>query len=192
MENLLHFVKSAFKVNKVCITNTVFKMHFKWTIAFLLFAAFLVSSKQFFGDPIICNSRSQSVLPNHYLDAHCWVASTPVESSKDSLVSQSIRGRFQRYYTFVWLTLLLQCGLFYWPFYIWKQIEAGLIKVLVMTTYNPILDLEEKESKMKALVNYFTTLSRKRNHLALKFTLCEFLNLLNVVFQMFAVNWFLG
>jgi hypothetical protein len=192
MENLLNLVKSSFKVTNVSITNTVFQLHSKWTVGFLLLASSIVACKQLFGDPIICTSQVQNSIPAYFIDAHCWLANTAAVTVVNTLVTQSIPGRFQKYYKFVWLGLIVQGGLCYMPFYVWQNIDAGKVKSLVMDTYLPIVDLDQKNLKIKALVNYFTSISPKNNYLALKFTLCEVWNLFNVIIQMVAVNWFLG
>ena len=56
----------------------------------------------------------------------------------------------------------------------------------------PIVDSETKESRINVLVNYF--LDRKNNNdwYAFRFFFCEFLNFVNVVGQIFFVDFFLG
>ena len=43
-----------FEVDHVSIDNATFKLFYKATTSVLLAFAFLTSSKQFFGDPIVC------------------------------------------------------------------------------------------------------------------------------------------
>ena len=47
-------VKELIKLDKVWIDNNVFRLHYKVTFIMLVTASLLVTSKQFFGDPIDC------------------------------------------------------------------------------------------------------------------------------------------
>ena len=47
-------VKGLLKLDSVAIDNTVFRMHYKATVVFLVVSSLLVTSKQYIGDPIDC------------------------------------------------------------------------------------------------------------------------------------------
>ena len=47
-------VKSLIKLEEICIDNNVFRLHYKLTVAILVVASLLVTSRQYIGDPIDC------------------------------------------------------------------------------------------------------------------------------------------
>ena len=56
----------------------------------------------------------------------------------------------------------------------------------------PMVDDDQKADRKKILVDYFMEDRHGHDFYALKFFFCEFLNLLNVVGQLFFMNFFLG
>ena len=56
----------------------------------------------------------------------------------------------------------------------------------------PIVDPDQKEDRKKVLVDYFIEDRHGHDFYAIKFFFCEFLNLVNVVGQLFLMNFFLG
>ena len=56
----------------------------------------------------------------------------------------------------------------------------------------PIKDGDIKEDRKKVLVDYFVDDRHSHNGYALRFFFCEFLNLVNVVGQLFFMDFFLG
>lgn len=45
------------KLDNYCIDNNVFRLHYKATVIFLVAFSLLVTSNQYFGDPIDCIQR---------------------------------------------------------------------------------------------------------------------------------------
>ena len=56
----------------------------------------------------------------------------------------------------------------------------------------PIVDADTKEDRKKILVNYFTDNRNNHDFYAFKFFFCELLNFINVVGQIYFVDFFLG
>ena len=56
----------------------------------------------------------------------------------------------------------------------------------------PIVNQEAKRERKEVLVNYFTDSQRSHNFYAFRFFFCEFLNLVNVLFQIYFMDFFLG
>ena len=85
-------------------------------------------------------------------------------------------------------------GLFYIPRYIWKYNEGGRLAMLVHDMLLPIYVIEKNErlDRLNIIVKYFKINRGKHGLYAAKFFLCEFLNLVNVIGQMFFVDMFLG
>ena len=47
-------VKDLIKIERVCIDNNVFRLHYKATVIILVVASLLVTTRQYIGDPIDC------------------------------------------------------------------------------------------------------------------------------------------
>ena len=45
-------------VGEVSIDNLTFKLHYKWTVTMFIISAVLVTTSQFFGEPISCETVS--------------------------------------------------------------------------------------------------------------------------------------
>lgn len=78
-----------------------------------------------------------------------------------------------------------QAILFYIPRYLWKVFEGGKIKMLVAQLNTPIVDEEVKKSRVEMMVKYFSINLNTHNQYAIKFIICEALNFVNVVGQIY-------
>ena len=56
----------------------------------------------------------------------------------------------------------------------------------------PIIDETTKKDRKEVLLNYFTENRHSHNFYAFRFFACEFLNLVNVLFQIYFMDFFLG
>jgi len=99
--------------------------------------------------------------------------------------------RYHKYYQWVCFTLFFQAILFYIPRFLWKMWEGGKLKMLVSGLNVPIVDEETRKDRKTVLVNYFTENRQNHNFYAFRFFACEFLNLVNVLFQIYFMDFFL-
>jgi len=205
-------VKGLIKLDTICIDNNVFRLHYKASVIVLLVASLLVTSRQYIGDPIDCIVDE---IPNSVMDTYCWIHSTfSVPASPgathtlgqaqyglevphtgmgpESLLPKDKKIRYHTYYQWVCFTLFFQAILFYIPRYMWKIWEGGKLKMLVSGLNVPIVEEDVKRERKEVLVNYFTECRHSHNFYAYRFFFCEFLNLFNVVFQIFFMDFFLG
>ena len=67
------------KVDPARIDNFVFKLHYRVSFGLLLMCMALVSTTQYFGDPIKCIADG---VPGGPLDMFCWIHSTFSISSR--------------------------------------------------------------------------------------------------------------
>lgn len=74
MVDVCDIIKVLLKCKQVNTDNNVFRLHYKFTVILLLLFSFLVTSKQYFGDPIDCVSGSQQ--DKYVMDTYCWIFST--------------------------------------------------------------------------------------------------------------------
>jgi len=197
-------VKSLVKLDKICIDNNIFRLHYKASVIVLVTASLLVTARQYIGDPIDCIVEE---IPNSVMDTYCWIHSTfsvpetpggdPSELGPFGLlpVSHLKPGedlKYHKYYQWVCFTLFFQAILFYIPRFLWKIWEGGKLSMLVSGLNLPIISPEAKKERKEVLVNYFTENRRNHNFYALRFFACEFLNLVNVIFQIWFMDFFLG
>jgi len=195
-------VKDLVKLETICIDNNVFRLHYKATFIILVVASLLVTSRQYIGDPIDCIVEE---IPNNVMDTYCWIHSTFSVPGKligingidraHAGVAPPVEGeqiRYHKYYQWVCFTLFFQAILFYVPRYLWKTWEAGKCKMLVQDMNVPIVEPDVKRDRIKILVEYFTVARNNHTFYSFRFFLCEFLNFINVVGQIYFMDFFLG
>lgn len=66
-------IKSLIKVEEVHIDNNVFKLHYKFTVIMLIVFSVLLTSKQYFGEPIDCDVDYER---KKIIDTYCWIYGT--------------------------------------------------------------------------------------------------------------------
>jgi len=198
-------VKGLMKLETICIDNNVFRLHYKATFIILVVASLLVTSRQYIGDPIDCIVEE---IPNNVMDTYCWIHSTfsiPSRVAGEDGYDRAHAGvaphsdledgqdvRYHKYYQWVCFTLFFQAILFYIPRYLWKTCEGGRIKMLVQDMHLPIVTKENKEDRIKILVDYFSSNRNNHTFYAIKFFGCEVLNFVNVLGQIYFMDFFLG
>jgi len=72
--DLLKSAKAILKSDELTIDNLVFKLHYKVTVAILIGSSMVGVAKQYFGDPINCQTASG--VNSKVLDDYCWIHST--------------------------------------------------------------------------------------------------------------------
>lgn len=57
--------------------NAIFKLHYRFTVAVLVVFSILVTTKQYFGDPINCDtSESTKKIRQEVVETFCWINGT--------------------------------------------------------------------------------------------------------------------
>jgi len=196
------------------IDNFVFKLHVRVTFAVMLSCMLLVGAGQYFGTPIDCMADS---VPGGAMNLFCWIHSTFSVSSRPGVagdtygvgnpqdVGQNLphpglappegeEVTYHKYYQWVIFFFFVQAMMFYLPRVIWKHAEGGLMKTLVGDLTNPLIPYkpEERISQVMSIKNYFKEDLRTHGGYAINFFLCELLNLVNVVGQIYFTDRFLG
>ncbi|GFV74857.1 innexin inx2 [Trichonephila clavipes] len=203
MDKVFGSLKGLLKISNVVIDNNVFKLHYKVTVILLLACSILVTSRQYFGDPIECISRDD--IPNKLLNVFCWIHATfSVENAWHKKVGEEIpypgvdkyvpgeNRRYHAYYQWVCFVLFLQAILFYLPRYFWKVCEGGKIKNIVLDLNSYIMGQEKKDENRRVLVEYLVENMGNHKFYAFSYFLCEVANFINVVGQMYLMDAFLG
>lgn len=201
--DLFSSVKRLTKLDSVCIDNNVFRLHYKATVIFLVAFSLLVTSNQYFGDPIDCIQKDD--IPTNLLDTYCWIHSTftlPDALNKKVGVEVPHPGVdkytpgekrvYHKYYQWVCFVLFLQAIMFYIPRYLWKLWEGGRLRSLVLGLNCPIMQEKDKGEQLQLLVQYLKANWRYHNTYFFYFIICEVLNFINVIIQMYLIDTFLG
>lgn len=191
------------KVKSLTVDNGVFRLHYRFTVMILLGFSILVTSRQYIGDPIDCYSDSK--VRADMIDQHCWISSTHTVPSAchqrtgsqviAPCVDKYVDGdpvTTHQYYQWVCFVLFLQALMFYFPHYVWKSMEGGRLKALTMDLEGPLVSEAVKTQRIEALTAYFKVSLHRHNFYAYRYTVCEILNFINVIGQMFLTNRFLG
>lgn len=203
MFNILSSLRGLLKVHSISIDNDFFRLHYKLTAVILLAFSMVVTSVQFFRDPMDCYFPD---FPHGSLNTYCYVHSTFLtrnQSIRDALSrrlpfpgtstdAEEDELKFYDYYEWIFLSLTLQAILFYIPHYIWKAWEGGRMKMLAEELAAPVLSKDRIENNIGPLVDYFCTTLHSHNIYFYKYFTCELLNLVNVVAQIAFMNAFLG
>ena len=100
----------------------------------------------------------------------------------------------QNWYQWVILVLFFQAILCYIPRFLWKRWEGGKLSLLIQNLNENTLDTDRDTTHERRLVivNYFIRNIRKHNMYVYKFYFCEFLNLVNIIGQMYMMDAYFG
>jgi hypothetical protein len=207
MLRVLENLANVLRIDRTRNDNEVFRMHYKLTLAILIGASMLVTAREYFGDPIDCVPIGEGDLLQKMVDTFCWIHSTftlPQTVGKAGPNDVAYPGVekyhgyngqtrvYQKYYQWVCFALFFQGILFYIPRYLWKAFEGGRMKKLTQSLESPMMSPEDKKEQLSMLTSYFVSTLKLNDMYFYKFAFCEFLNLFNVIFQIFIMDWFLG
>lgn len=194
-------IQHLLKFEQVCIDNNVFRLHYKATMLLLLALCIISTSRQYLGEPIDCVVEG---MPEHTMNNYCWITSTftlPRKFGQIGIdlphqgVSSFVPGvdevKHQKYYQWVCFYLFFQAVLFYIPRYLWKIWEGGKAKALANDLKLISLDHDQMEKKCRFLCDYFDKNMSYHSLYFYRFVFCELLNLVNVIGQMFLIDWYL-
>ena len=76
--NMYSFIESfrgLSKQERIAIDNDVFRLHYRYTVCLLVLCSALITANQFFGNPMTCHLRGES-LPERMVTNYCWVTAT--------------------------------------------------------------------------------------------------------------------
>lgn len=199
----LNSLKQYFMPAKITNDSHIFRLHYKVTFAILIGCSALVTARQYVGTPIDC--IVQGVPPNT-MDTFCWFSSTfTVPSNQHGVIGRDIvrpglgnavprvdEITYHTYYQWVCFVLAFQALLFYVPRFLWKTIDNDRIRMLNQSLASPIAEEKTKDKQIKILIKYFHEHLNHQKSYVFQYVFCEFLNLANVIGQIFLMNFFLN
>lgn len=200
---VLSSLRGLLKIQSISIDSSIDRLHYKVTVIFLVAFSILVTSGQFFGEPMSCDFPDS---PYHSLNTYCYMQSTFInkQSFTDSThgrfpthlrnpgLTEEHQKRYYGYYQWVFIVLFLQAVAFYIPRLLWKSWEGGRIRMLAGGLADPVLSKDCIRENTKPLIEYFSMQLHSHNSYAFKYFVCELLYLANIVIQIFCMNSFFG
>ncbi|KAG8321814.1 hypothetical protein J6590_038493 [Homalodisca vitripennis] len=199
------FVKVRYLMDKAVIDNMVFRFHYRITSAILFVSCVLVTANNLIGDPISC--ITDGGVPTHVINTYCWITHTftlPHQQGKPvgthvahpgvgDFVQGEDEATYHSYYQWVPFMLFFQGVLFYVPHWVWKSWEEGKIRMITEGIRGAIVGpKEDRRDRLARLVQYFIDTLHMHNFYASGYFICETLNFINVIANMFFIDAFLG
>lgn len=196
-------IKVRYRGDKADIDSPFFKLHYRTTSTILFIGCLLVTANDLIGSTINCINSS---IPGNVLNTYCWIMSTFSVPRKGGGkqgsdfayqgVEPYVEGESDRtihaYYQWVPFVLFLQGVMFYLPHYLWKVFEDRKLDKITNGLRGRTLSLDERKDQCEILVRYVKETFHMHNFYAFKYFLCDILNFVNVIFQMYFINMFLG
>ncbi|XP_015795456.1 innexin inx1-like [Tetranychus urticae] len=220
MLDLFIGLKRVTKRRTVHIDNAIFRLHWLFTSVILIAFSILLSGRQYVGEPIHCmetNNLPKTMINTYCWIQSTFIIPEPKQTAKQvssapttSYLSINQRAsygetahpwirnsqgytgnrKWQTYYQWVTFTLFFQGLLFYFPYYLWKLWEGGLIKTISLGMQIALITDEEKGHKRKIILDYFYRHFGHHRLYACKYFFCEALCLANVICQLYFTDWF--
>lgn len=206
MFNVLLPLKSSLKFSQVNIDNWCFKLHYKFTALILLGCSLIITTKELFGSSINCFISLKEV-PKDVLQSYCWSYATfTLPSSKPQHVGSEVvypgvdistpddesNIRYHNYYQWASFFYVFLAILYYTPHFIWKTAENQYLSKLVTGLEFPIIENDNKSSKIQTVTDYIDTRLGKHRWRCIVYITCEIMNFVNTVLQVVLINAFLG
>lgn len=172
-------------------------LHTKLTVIFFLTCSAILSMRQLIGESIACMSDGN--IPARVINSWCWMNNTFTIPERRWLNMPYSLGpeiddaiKYHAYYQWVSVVLFVQGVFFYLPRYLWKAFEDDLIGKLSRGLDSLFVETAVKKERILSLVTYFRTNRPHTRVFTLEYILlCEVLNFVNVLAQIWFVNYFL-
>ncbi|RWS12660.1 innexin inx1-like protein [Dinothrombium tinctorium] len=202
MIDLFFGLKRLVKRRVVLIDNAIFRLHWLLTSVLLISCSVIITARQYVGNPIDCIQSDE--IPISVLNTYCWIHTTftiPEAFKKkvgvevphpgiENTRGPTVNKKYYSYYQWVCFALFIQGVLFYFPYYLWKLWEGGLIKTISTGMQIAVFTDEERGRKKKILFDYLTRNLTCHKLYAYKYFFCEFLCFVNVALQLIFTDWF--
>ncbi|XP_056644891.1 innexin inx2-like [Diorhabda carinulata] len=198
MLELYKNVKTLIKLGTVHTDNNVFKLHYKVTVILLATFSVLLTSKQYFGEPIDCDVEQRKEV----IDTYCWIHGTFIINQnlndpvlpglgiqRNDYPNDEPPTSRQTYYQWICLIFGVQAVLFYLPRYLWKACEAGRLKELIGEFGGAITSDKWNQMEKDKIVKHILDGTYVHNVYTFRYCFCEVLNLVNVILNICFMDW---
>jgi len=198
-------LKGLFKKNDKCADTSNYLLTFSRTLGIMLvFFSILTTSKQFFGDPILC-SKSAGAWSANMFNNYCFMTGTsslkhmrrtevlmPGEAhsgiATDSYKEEKTKV-YHSYYQWIPFILFIQGVLFYIPYRVWKNIVGERVtKLIAKVSKDPLCETSIDE-QVEGLGRFIAANPMYFNHFARKRFFVDLSVLLLAILQMYLLDW---
>ncbi|XP_023324554.1 innexin inx2 [Eurytemora carolleeae] len=210
MAGILEFLSAGYfhksvNVDENCLrwqNGLVSKLHKSIGTLLGLFTC-TVFAKELLGDHIHCIRFSEETqVSEASFNSYCYISSTftlPHEQSSEDHpypgvgpVQQDTDPVHHSYYQWVPYLLFLQAISFYTPYTFYKFSQDGRISSLLQNLQNVLPYNENREDKLGDIHIYLQDFYGSHTWWARKLMISDFLNLINIVFNIIIMDWYLG
>jgi len=193
-------IKARYAGAKAEIDSPFFRLHYRTTATLLFISCLLVTANDLIGSTISCFGAD---VPGNVLNTYCWIMSTfsvpdsagGHAAAHPGLGPEGDQETVHAYYQWVPFVLFLQGVMFYLPHYLWKTFEHKKMDKITsgvrMKTHGQ-MDMDSKRDSLGNLVDYLSKTSGTHDGYAFKYLFCDMLNVVNVVGQIYFIDFFLG
>jgi hypothetical protein len=210
------FVRVRYIYDRANIDNAVFRLHYRFTSAFFFAACVIITAFDLIGSPIDCIT-DDSISRPEVINTYCWIQHTftlPNGAARQPVVGGDMyqseafpnvgpemfgsgkqqERRIHSYYQWVPFVLFLQGILFYLPHWIWKQHENGKIRNLTDGSRGQIIGPthDDYKNRCATISEYLVQTMQTHGRFAFVHVLCELLNFINAVGNIYFINNFTG
>lgn len=190
-------IKARTKGDKADIDSPFFKLHYRTTASLMFICCLLVTANELIGNTISCFGPDG--VPGNVLNSYCWIMSTfsipgpaGAKGAHQGLGTETGEETVHAYYQWVPFVLFLQGVMFYIPHYIWKAFEQKKLDKITSGVRGKTLVGCDNRDAVETLTNYLYETQGTHNSYAVKYIFCDLLNFVNVIGQIYFVNFFLG
>lgn len=206
VSSLAGLIKIRYLSDKAVIDNCIFRLHYKFTSSIFFLGCLLCTATAYIGNPIECmtdNDKMQNVI-----NTYCWITSsyTLPGQHRNSIVGKHVvspgvgpdynasgEERRHNYYQWVPFMLFFQGLLFYAPHWFWKNWEDGKVGKISDGLRGTIAESpEERRKRQSTLVQYIVDSMSLHSWYATGYFLCEIINFINVISNIYLTDKFLG
>jgi hypothetical protein len=211
-------LKNLIKTKSYHIDLPFFRLHYQATVCLLLAFCLILTAKVLFGETIKCQSRMSPDGNSKFQDNLCYAIGTftsykvrtdvkPIDSINVTFLADpnvryihtgiplgtQLRGSnvkvfWHNYYQYVPLILFIQAVFFYFPHYLWKLWENGIIASICKRLHEHRFSPNEYFDNNYDIICYIRNVLKFNKSLVYKYYFCHVLCLLNLLIQIVALN----
>lgn len=216
MLSQLNSLKGLIKTKSYHIDLPFFRIHYQITVSVLLAFCLILTAKVLFGDTIDCVSKIKT--HDKYYDNICYSIGTytrykikqegtsiridnvvtnvsfKVDPESRYIYSgimigdEPVQVFWHTYYQYIPILLFVQAVLFYFPHYLWKTWENGVISSICKRLHDNRFTPAEYFESNNDLIYYIQNCLKFNKSLVYKYHLCHVLLLFNLIIQIIVLN----
>lgn len=186
------------------LDNFAFQMHYKFAFAFLMASTFILTGNLWVGKPATCMTEKlkdkeafESYCLVHGFHTYHAITDNPTYRPEEAYPGvgpyskHTDEYQMKRHDLYMWtvgIFVLMALGN-YFPHFIWKISEGGRLNLLVQELDSRyIITYDESRYQENKAARWFKKSRGRTNWYMLMFILCEMMNVINCVIQMYIIH----